>query len=245
MRSRCHYCGQPFTALRRSARYCSVAHRVAAHRRKPQVGNGNAASVTKSRGLTVERITLAEANAFVGDYHRHHKAVQGHVFSIAAALDNVIVGVAIVGRPVARLRDDGRTAEITRLCTDGTPNACSFLYGAAARAAYALGFKRLGTYISAHEPGTSLVVAANVGGGKDSVRDVRKDTDVDAANTADAIKREHAQLVCVRSEFLPTFDDYVRSQALDPARFGEWGCGIGGKDSGWIVRSHAAAQADL
>jgi hypothetical protein len=57
------------------------------------------------------------------------------------------------------MRDDGETAEVTRLCTDGTRNACSFLYGACARAAFALGFKRIGTYILASEPGTSLAAA--------------------------------------------------------------------------------------
>lgn len=105
------------------------------------------------------RIELAEANAFVAEHHRHHKPVVGHLFSIGAILGDKIVGVAIVGRPVARMRDDGATAEITRLCTDGTKNACSFLYGAAARAAFALGFKRIGTYILASEPGTSLTAA--------------------------------------------------------------------------------------
>lgn len=75
----------------------------------------------------------------------------------AATLSDV--GVAIVGRPVSRHRDDGLTAEVTRLCTDGTKDACSFLYGAAARAAFALGFKRIGTYILAKEPGTSLTAA--------------------------------------------------------------------------------------
>lgn len=111
------------------------------------------------------RIDLSEANAFVSAYHRHHKPVAGHLFSLAAIADfgdhgaNKIVGVAIIGRPVARMRDDGLTAEVTRLCTDGTKNACSFLYGAAARAAFALGFKRIGTYILASEPGTSLTAA--------------------------------------------------------------------------------------
>jgi hypothetical protein len=85
--------------------------------------------------------------------------VIGHLFSIGAALDGQIVGVAIVGRPVSRHRDDGVTAEVTRLCTDGTRNACSFLYGAAARAAFALGFKRIGTYILKSEPGVSLTAA--------------------------------------------------------------------------------------
>lgn len=112
-----------------------------------------------NKRLSVVRIGLDEANAFVLEHHRHHKPVIGHVFSIGAAQAGKIVGVAIVGRPVARMRDDGETAEVTRLCTDGTGNACSFLYGAATRAAFALGFKRIGTYILATEPGTSLTAA--------------------------------------------------------------------------------------
>ena len=102
---------------------------------------------------------MGEANAFVAEYHRHHIAVVGHLFSIGAALDGKIVGVVIVGRPVSRMRDDGATAEVTRLCTNGTQNACSFLYGAAARAVFALGFERIGTYILASEPGVSLTAA--------------------------------------------------------------------------------------
>jgi hypothetical protein len=102
------------------------------------------------------RLDLAEANAFVRQHHRHHIPVVGHLFSIGAVLGDVIVGVVIVGRPVSRMRDDGVTAEVTRLCTDGTRNACSFLYGAAAKAAFALGFKRIGTYILADESGASL-----------------------------------------------------------------------------------------
>lgn len=104
-------------------------------------------------------VSLADANAFVADLHRHHKPVVGHKFSLGAVLDSQLVGVAIVGRPVSRMRDDGQTLEVTRLCTDGTKNACSFLYGAAARAAFALGYKRIGTYILASEPGTTLRAA--------------------------------------------------------------------------------------
>lgn len=103
------------------------------------------------------RIGLDEANAFVTAHHRHHKPVVGHLFSLGASVGDQIVGVAIVGRPVSRFRDDGLTAEVTRLCTDGHRNACSFLYGATARAAFALGFKRIGTYILSSEPGTSLM----------------------------------------------------------------------------------------
>lgn len=104
-------------------------------------------------------VRLDEANAFVARHHRHHKPVVGHKFSIGASLGNEIVGVVIVGRPIARMRDDGQTLEVTRLCTDGTKNVCSFLYGAAARAAFALGYRRIGTYILKSEPGTSLTAA--------------------------------------------------------------------------------------
>lgn len=110
-----------------------------------------------TRRFAIERVSLAEANAFVEANHRHHKRVIGHLFSVGCSEAGKIVGVAIIGRPVSRMRDDGTTAEVTRLCTDGTKDACSFLYGAAARAAFALGFKRIGTYILASEPGTSLV----------------------------------------------------------------------------------------
>lgn len=104
-------------------------------------------------------ITLAEANAFVADHHRHHQPVVGHKFSIGAVLNDAIVGVVIVGRPVSRRRDNGLTLEVTRLCTDGSRNACSFLYGAAAKAAFALGYERIGTYILASESGASLRAA--------------------------------------------------------------------------------------
>ena len=105
------------------------------------------------------RVELSEANDFVARHHRHHKPVVGHRFSLGAVLEDKLVGVAIVGRPVARMRDDGATLEVTRLCTDGTKGACSFLYGACARAAFALGFERIGTYILASEPGTSLTAS--------------------------------------------------------------------------------------
>lgn len=109
--------------------------------------------------LSHVRIELGEANAFVSRHHRHHRPVVGHLFSLGCVSDEKIVGVVIVGRPVARMRHDGETVEVTRLCTDGTKNACSFLYGAAARAAFALGYKRIGTYILASEPGTSLTAS--------------------------------------------------------------------------------------
>lgn len=104
-------------------------------------------------------INFSVAADFVRLHHRHHTPPFGHKFSIGAVDDGGLVGVVIVGRPVSRRRDDGATLEITRLCTIGAKNACSFLYGAAARATFALGYKRIGTYILKREPGTSLVAA--------------------------------------------------------------------------------------
>lgn len=109
--------------------------------------------------LTLKPITFRQACEFVTKVHRHHKAPQGSKFSIGAMREYSLVGVVIVGRPVARHLDDGYTAEVTRLASDGTPHVCSFLYAAAWRAARAMGYRRMGTYIRADEPGTSLKAA--------------------------------------------------------------------------------------
>lgn len=106
--------------------------------------------------MNLVHVELAEANAYVERLHRHHKRIQGHRFSLGVQdwLDG-LVGVIIVGRPVGGQHQRDWT-EVTRCCTDGTENACSFLYGAAARASKALGFCRIQTYILAEEPGVSL-----------------------------------------------------------------------------------------
>ena len=101
-------------------------------------------------------VSLEEANAFIDKHHRHHSPVIGHKYSIGAVKHGLVVGVVIVGRPVSRHRDDGETLEVTRLCTDGTKNACSFLYGAAAKACFALGYRTIGTYTLPEEGGASL-----------------------------------------------------------------------------------------
>lgn len=109
--------------------------------------------------LEICPITLKEANAFVEQHHRHHGPTVGHKFSIGLSDGEKIVGVAIVGRPVSRHLDDGWTLEVNRLCTDGTRNACSMLYAAAWRAARAMGYRKLITYILDSESGTSLRAA--------------------------------------------------------------------------------------
>lgn len=109
--------------------------------------------------LQIVPITLPEANAFVAKHHRHHKPVPGAKFCIAVSDEQKIVGVAIVGRPVARMADDGWTLEVNRTCTDGTKNANSMLYGACRRAGFALGYRRLITYTLPSESGVSLTAA--------------------------------------------------------------------------------------
>ena len=116
-------------------------------------------------------ISIKDANNFVKLYHRHHKPVVGAKFAIAAMHDAEIIGVIICGRPVARNADDGLTLEVTRLATSGHKNACSLLYGAAARASKALGYSKIQTYILDTEIGTSLKASgwefeALTGGGK-------------------------------------------------------------------------------
>lgn len=110
-------------------------------------------------GLELCPVDFNEAAYFVNIYHRHHQAPQGHKFSIGCKKDGELKGVVMVGRPVARHLDNGVTLEVTRLCTDGTRNASSMLYGAACRAAAAMGYKRLVTYILKSETGLSLKAA--------------------------------------------------------------------------------------
>lgn len=110
-------------------------------------------------GLSAQPITFAEACAFIREHHRHHNPPVGWLFGLAINDGEKVVGVAMVGRPVARMLQNGYTAEVNRLCTDGTPHVASKLYAHCWQAAKALGYRRLITYILAEEPGTSLRAA--------------------------------------------------------------------------------------
>lgn len=107
-------------------------------------------------GLRVVPLTLKQANEFIKEHHRHHKSVVGHRFSIGCEEGDKLVGVAVVGRPVARACEQYRCAEVTRLATNGHKNACSKLYSACARVAKEMGFNRIQTYILESESGVSL-----------------------------------------------------------------------------------------
>ena len=107
--------------------------------------------------LLIVPITQRESFAYVKRHHRHHRPPRGSIIQVAVAdEDGEVHGVAIVGRPVARMLADGWTVEVIRVATDGTPNACSKLYGACWRAVKALGYRRLITYTLPEEGGASL-----------------------------------------------------------------------------------------
>ncbi len=109
--------------------------------------------------LRLVPMTVTKARNYVGKNHRHNRAPQGGLFACGVEEKSVMVGVAIAGRPNQYKMDNGVTVEITRVCTGGTPNACSKLYGALCRAAKAIGYEKAITYTLASEPGTSLRAA--------------------------------------------------------------------------------------
>lgn len=110
--------------------------------------------------LRLVPLSLKQANEHVAAWHRHNDPVVGHKWSVGCAdIDGVLRAVMIVGRPVARGFDDGHTLEVLRVASDGAHNANSMLYGAAARAAFAMGYSRVITYTQANEPGSSLRAA--------------------------------------------------------------------------------------
>lgn len=118
--------------------------------------------MTQNR-LTIVPIGLRAARTYVAEHHRHHPHTQvGHKFSIAVADEaGELRGVAIAGRPVARMLDTGDRLEVLRVCTDGCPNACSALYGACKRAGMGMGYRpeNIFTYVLESESGTSLLAA--------------------------------------------------------------------------------------
>ncbi len=104
-------------------------------------------------------LTLAQANELIAAWHRHHKPCVGHRFSIGVRSGMDLVGAVVVGRPVGRKTDQYLVAEVTRLVTNGHPNACSFLYAVAARTAREMGFERIQTFILDSETGKTLEAA--------------------------------------------------------------------------------------
>lgn len=104
-------------------------------------------------------LELAESKAFVEKYHRHHGSVHRDKWRVGCADGDKLVGVANVGRPIARHLDDGHTLEVLRLCSTGEKDVCSFLYAKCARIAREMGYSKIIIYILDNEDGTSLRAA--------------------------------------------------------------------------------------
>lgn len=109
--------------------------------------------------LSARPVTRIQVNRFIVAHHRHHGAVSGFRFCVGAELGGELVGVVVVGRPRARRIEQYKHAEVTRLCSDGSKNVCSFLYSRAARVARELGFASIFTAILTSERGMSLHAA--------------------------------------------------------------------------------------
>ena len=116
--------------------------------------------------LNVVPITFKAACHFVRIHHRHHPPPIGHKFSIGLCDGQELVAVAMAGRPISRMLDNGRTLEVTRVCTNGSRNACSKIYATCWRIAKEMGYKCTVTYILESEPGTSLKAAGWICDGK-------------------------------------------------------------------------------
>lgn len=107
--------------------------------------------------FTTVPLSLREAQQYIDENHRHHRASARDKFRIGIAdRSGKLIGVAQCGKPINRNLDDGRTLEVLRLCTDGTKDACSFLYAKCARIAKEMGYQKIITYILESEPGISL-----------------------------------------------------------------------------------------
>lgn len=106
--------------------------------------------------MDIRPVTFRQASDYINQHHRHHRATVGCKFCIGLYEDEKLIGCAVCGRPVSRYLDDGLTCEINRVCTDGTRNACSMLYGACCRAAKAMGYRQIITYTLESESGASL-----------------------------------------------------------------------------------------
>lgn len=140
----------------RPGKYCSDACKQRGYRNRKEQQRNKRMREQRSR-LFICPIDLDTANTFVSLLHRHNKPVPGAKFNLAVVDETGLLrGVAIVGRPVARNLDDGLTLEVNRVCTDGCPNSCSALYGAARKVAFSMGYCRIVTYTLVDESGASM-----------------------------------------------------------------------------------------
>lgn len=158
----CQGCGKLLVSGRSNQRYHNGACKQAAYRQRKQQKRNTERYLESLQNklqqhLKVVPCTIEQANTYVARLHRHHGTIPIARLAFAVADEsNIVRGVALVGRPCNTHLDDGWTLEVRRVCTDGCPNACSFLYNAAWKAARAIGYRRVVTYTLPAEGGASL-----------------------------------------------------------------------------------------
>lgn len=110
--------------------------------------------------LRLRPYPIKRALPFVRAVHRRLPALLGGMWSVAIQGGDEVRGVAVVGRPNARLMDNGHRLQVLRVAVIvGTPNGCSMLYGSCSRSARSMGATDLFTYIHDDETGVSLKAA--------------------------------------------------------------------------------------
>ncbi len=169
--------------------------------------------------MMVVPVSLAEANAYVEKFHRHNGRLPAAKFAVGLIDDDgSVIGVAVAGLPKARLAADRGTLEVSRLCTDGSRNACSALYGACLRAARALGYSRVITYTLQSEAGASLrasgwTLSGEVKGESWQRRELAKGRDYeDKHDTGDKTRWEYVIRPYPLRVVWPTLDDSAQTE---------------------------------
>lgn len=124
-------------------------------------GPSSSSGRTLDYGLEFDEIRLADAKDFILEHHRHNRPPVSWRWGHAVRNGAELVGVAMVGRPVARRIDHTKVVEVNRVCTahevsEVTWNACSMLYAAAAKEAKRRGFEKIITYTLEEETGSAL-----------------------------------------------------------------------------------------
>lgn len=104
-------------------------------------------------------ITLEQANSFIQEHREHFHPYRGRRFAIGCAQDGKLTGAVIVGPPFDSELADGQTLAVNYVYTTGGRTAYGMLYGAAARAAKAMGYWRITACLSERVPGSALRAA--------------------------------------------------------------------------------------
>ncbi len=108
--------------------------------------------MVQNNAIYLVPISLREANEFLEQHSSRHKPMRGCTFCVGCALDGKLVGAAIVGR----CREDSQAVQIDRICATVGRAAYGMLYGAAARAAQALGYWRIIAFLRPDRPDSAL-----------------------------------------------------------------------------------------